>query len=113
MIRRPPRSTLFPYTTLFRSATRVSASVGEIDVIAAVRLLLCCVPYPTETSSSGVGVGVGFATCRVAGPAQPTTSARANPQLSGITRGRRSFVPFIGELLVEGMGRTPVTKLPP
>src|SRR5256885_12880657 len=23
MIRRPPRSTLFPYTTLFRSATRV------------------------------------------------------------------------------------------
>src|SRR3989442_2313726 len=25
MIRRPPRSTLFPYTTLFRSAPRVSA----------------------------------------------------------------------------------------
>src|SRR5215208_3526742 len=25
MIRRPPRSTLFPYTTLFRSAARVSA----------------------------------------------------------------------------------------
>src|SRR5437867_10094976 len=24
MIRRPPRSTLFPYTTLFRSATRAS-----------------------------------------------------------------------------------------
>src|SRR2546426_3921289 len=82
-------------------ATRVSASVGEIDVIAAVRLLLCCVPYPTETSSSGVGVGVGFASCRGAGPAQPTTSARASPQLSGITRGRRSFVPFIGGLLVE------------
>src|SRR3712207_7103456 len=27
MIRRPPRSTLFPYTTLFRS--RCSASIGE------------------------------------------------------------------------------------
>src|SRR3712207_8003665 len=26
MIRRPPRSTLFPYTTLFRSATRCSAA---------------------------------------------------------------------------------------
>src|SRR5690242_20973631 len=26
MIRRPPRSTLFPYTTLFRSATRHSAA---------------------------------------------------------------------------------------
>src|SRR2546430_11204543 len=29
MIRRPPRSTLFPYTTLFRSAV----AVGEIDRI--------------------------------------------------------------------------------
>src|SRR5438067_9101744 len=28
MIRRPPRSTLFPYTTLFRSATRVAAPAG-------------------------------------------------------------------------------------
>src|SRR3712207_8419520 len=27
MIRRPPRSTLFPYTTLFRSRRRVGASV--------------------------------------------------------------------------------------
>src|SRR2546429_5179671 len=26
MIRRPPRSTLFPYTTLFRSATRLKSS---------------------------------------------------------------------------------------
>src|SRR3712207_7188150 len=26
MIRRPPRSTLFPYTTLFRSATRATPS---------------------------------------------------------------------------------------
>src|SRR3712207_7988116 len=30
MIRRPPRSTLFPYTTLFRSSGRaVSAAAGE------------------------------------------------------------------------------------
>src|SRR5258708_24933911 len=28
MIRRPPRSTLFPYTTLFRSETLQRASVG-------------------------------------------------------------------------------------
>ena len=31
MIRRPPRSTLFPYTTLFRSATREGTSVTVID----------------------------------------------------------------------------------
>src|SRR5688572_32435863 len=31
MIRRPPRSTLFPYTTLFRSARAISARVGARD----------------------------------------------------------------------------------
>src|SRR2546430_4593316 len=34
MIRRPPRSTLFPYTTLFRSAPR-SAAVGELPLHGA------------------------------------------------------------------------------
>src|SRR5437016_13996073 len=29
MIRRPPRSTLFPYTTLFRSITGSGAGMGE------------------------------------------------------------------------------------
>src|SRR2546430_9870571 len=31
MIRRPPRSTLFPYTTLFRSATAYVLRYGEFD----------------------------------------------------------------------------------
>src|SRR5688572_32711853 len=29
MIRRPPRSTLFPYTTLFRSSCLVAGAVGD------------------------------------------------------------------------------------
>src|SRR5258705_4650062 len=32
MIRRPPRSTLFPYTTLFRSLRRVVRGVGVVKV---------------------------------------------------------------------------------
>src|SRR5260221_7931650 len=37
MIRRPPRSTLFPYTTLFRShACRLIAPGGEVDLAEAV-----------------------------------------------------------------------------
>src|SRR3712207_8287258 len=32
MIRRPPRSTLFPYTTLFRSAQQRIEDVGRVDV---------------------------------------------------------------------------------
>src|SRR2546422_6465711 len=31
MIRRPPRSTLFPYTTLFRSPLPLGAEVQELD----------------------------------------------------------------------------------
>src|SRR5437667_2909226 len=37
MIRRPPRSTLFPYTTLFRSAARARVRPGAED--AGVRAL--------------------------------------------------------------------------
>src|SRR5258708_27605318 len=45
MIRRPPRSTLFPYTTLFRSATEeISAKIAEMQTatgasVAAVQTI--------------------------------------------------------------------------
>src|SRR2546422_7500222 len=39
MIRRPPRSTLFPYTTLFRSLERgLRSGVAEISVLRISRL---------------------------------------------------------------------------
>src|SRR2546423_9170199 len=37
MIRRPPRSTLFPYTTLFRSAPRRRTIVPEMEAGDATR----------------------------------------------------------------------------
>src|SRR2546430_7336937 len=39
MIRRPPRSTLFPYTTLFRSALLEDAVIGQqpLDVVDRLR----------------------------------------------------------------------------
>src|SRR5256885_9462537 len=43
MIRRPPRSTLFPYTTLFRSAQRQRVRPGEPacdDVVVGQRMQL-------------------------------------------------------------------------
>src|SRR3712207_7327261 len=36
MIRRPPRSTLFPYTTLFRSAHRVANSGAHVAALGDV-----------------------------------------------------------------------------
>src|SRR3712207_7141543 len=38
MIRRPPRSTLFPYTTLFRSAFRATTSVFSVPQRASAAL---------------------------------------------------------------------------
>src|SRR5260370_5572097 len=35
MIRRPPRSTLFPYTTLFRSAGQVTQGVLDHELVLA------------------------------------------------------------------------------
>src|SRR5437660_10728080 len=37
MIRRPPRSTLFPYTTLFRSSTGFDAVPGELETRLILR----------------------------------------------------------------------------
>src|SRR2546425_8767963 len=40
MIRRPPRSTLFPYTTLFRSEELVDRLQGVVEVLHADQLLV-------------------------------------------------------------------------
>src|SRR3989442_4826801 len=37
MIRRPPRSTLFPYTTLFRSLVELAADQGGREVLGDLR----------------------------------------------------------------------------
>src|SRR3712207_7381945 len=69
MIRRPPRSTLFPYTTLFRSVRAVAQGLGAVDT----RLLL-----------RGVGRArlVALAAARLPGRVHPLRGHRAR-------RGRR------------------------
>src|SRR2546425_8042068 len=50
MIRRPPRSTLFPYTTLFRSTV-----IGEIDATVPVACGRCLEEFPVRARAA-VGV---------------------------------------------------------
>src|SRR5258708_18466359 len=56
MIRRPPRSTLFPYTTLFRSVAQATRSLG-IDAktlhrwLADAQLPLQCHPHEDRKST--------------------------------------------------------------
>src|SRR2546429_6479608 len=39
MIRRPPRSTLFPYTTLFRSSPAVLGRIADLDWLARAEFI--------------------------------------------------------------------------
>src|SRR5258708_26497292 len=56
MIRRPPRSTLFPYTTLFRSERstlhRNAAGIEREEPIVIDRLFSLCYPARSEEHTS-------------------------------------------------------------
>src|SRR3712207_8655485 len=53
MIRRPPRSTLFPYTTLFRSRHRGATQTNEIQMTPKLILTTLAVAF-FAGSSAGV-----------------------------------------------------------
>src|SRR5690348_17568037 len=61
MIRRPPRSTLFPYTTLFRSQTLGSDTTEALLAILATRMSPELVPgetadaEPTQDTEAAIG----------------------------------------------------------
>src|SRR3712207_8462516 len=62
MIRRPPRSTLFPYTTLFRSGRRIEVSFWSSDsagsrAYGTIRNCHDTTPSPIETTSASSSAG--------------------------------------------------------
>src|SRR5256886_10340931 len=66
MIRRPPRSTLFPYTTLFRSMRTHGARCALHDLFLepSLSLLICAKPEGCRTRDLN-------ATCDAVGPSIP------------------------------------------
>src|SRR3712207_8784448 len=58
MIRRPPRSTLFPYTTLFRSAR--GRAGGDHDVVSGVGGLRRRGLVPPQLLDPGPGAGSAY-----------------------------------------------------
>src|SRR3712207_7397994 len=73
MIRRPPRSTLFPYTTLFRSQV-LNVSDAALDFCREVLDEVCAI-FPGEY------VGIGGDEC-------PKDEWRASPTAQARVRGR-------------------------
>src|SRR5438874_6331343 len=69
MIRRPPRSTLFPYTTLFRSGAEVDdlesargLCIGQDNkTVTAPHLILCKVPDRKSTRLNSSHVEISYA----------------------------------------------------
>src|SRR5256886_11941876 len=55
MIRRPPRSTLFPYTTLFRSTTQFHPTVAG-SASGSISIVSNATGSPATVSLSGTGV---------------------------------------------------------
>src|SRR2546429_6139775 len=82
MIRRPPRSTLFPYTTLFRSILRASPKKG---VCAPFHRCLCA---PSRTRLSG---------CRRTSPTRRAREQRSEEHTSEL----QSRLHLVCRLLLE------------
>src|SRR2546425_6582571 len=76
MIRRPPRSTLFPYTTLFRSDQIAARELGkhtqlpsleiglEIPMVGACESAYSCVYYRSEEHTSELQ-SLAYLVCRL------------------------------------------------
>src|SRR2546425_4118238 len=92
MIRRPPRSTLFPYTTLFRSYLLLNAAflhVLPLAQIAASNLVAA------DVANAIVGARAGAVVAGVARPVVPAPVDRDNlvsPRLA-FSGGRRGAAP--------------------
>src|SRR3712207_6868714 len=79
MIRRPPRSTLFPYTTLFRST-------GRADVLHAARLRRRGKRRAVDDHPEGLRpVGLGVRPRRERHPAGDRKSTRLNSSHANIS----------------------------
>src|SRR2546430_4232945 len=81
MIRRPPRSTLFPYTTLFRSAVGPGSRV--LDVATGTGDL--ALELARRVSPGGAVVGSDFAEAMLARASEDRKSTRLNSSHSQIS----------------------------
>src|SRR5258708_33495135 len=60
MIRRPPRSTLFPYTTLFRSADLCPGCSMLLNPVSVIEAVASGKPIPQQSGSGSAATVAGL-----------------------------------------------------
>src|SRR2546430_8980282 len=80
MIRRPPRSTLFPYTTLFRSVPSARTFTGLRVKDAEARHKMCA-PVARNSRASAQDRNLRSASTSIPGPEQPLRSEEHTSEL--------------------------------
>src|SRR5437867_8087757 len=76
MIRRPPRSTLFPYTTLFRSVTKFGLLLTALVLVAALRLAFMVRWTDRKSGSAGMPRPISYAVFCLKKKNAPTRAPR-------------------------------------
>src|SRR3712207_6975557 len=84
MIRRPPRSTLFPYTTLFRSVKRGESEATVADALDRFRIVGKKDLFPNQLSG-GQQQLVAVARAVIHGPRLDRKSTRLNSSHANIS----------------------------
>src|SRR2546422_6835410 len=111
MIRRPPRSTLFPYTTLFRS---LFAKLGYAERAERGVLVLETHTPPTDEVAAWVGQKAGLAPSQLTFVVAPTASLAGGVQIAAriLETGlhKMDTLGFDVTKIVSGIGTAP---LPP
>src|SRR3712207_7696060 len=85
MIRRPPRSTLFPYTTLFRSGIVEEVRAGALDVDPAAVGVRGAPRHDAARPLLGGGGATGPADAHVIVPVADRKSTRLNSSHANIS----------------------------
>src|SRR5258707_3282849 len=86
MIRRPPRSTLFPYTTLFRSDLGLDQAALLVKQKKTVGLCRACAGHRSEEHTSELQ-SRQYLVCRLLLEKKKKTVYRRNPTSDCISRG--------------------------
>src|SRR5262245_62825145 len=95
MIRRPPRSTLFPYTTLFRS--RRVTNMREISIVAIFLMVVCTAalrgqerkPDRKSTRLNSSHLGISYAVFCLKKKKKTSKQHRAQTKKTQTTQKRR------------------------